>query len=100
VGIRERQHRGPVEPPGRAQVDVLEDRVAAEPRGLEVPGEPPVLAVLHLPVDQQPEPLLERERCVVGMTLLVGERPRHAAEGQGVEPVDRGRDEHPFLLHS
>ena len=32
----------------------------AEPRGLQVAGEPPVLAVLDLAVDEQAEPLLER----------------------------------------
>lgn len=100
VGIRERQHRGPVETPGRAQVDVLDDRVGPQTGRLEVPGEPPVLPVLDLAVDEQAEPLLERERRVIGMALLLEQGPRHATEPQRMEPVDGGRDEHRFLLHS
>lgn len=100
LGVGEGQHRRPVEPPRCPQVEVLDDRVAAELRGLQVAGEATVLAILRLPVDQQAEALLERECRVVGVTLLVHQRPRHAAQGEGVELVDGRRDEHRSLLHS
>jgi len=88
------EHGRPVEPPGAAQVEILDDRVAAETGGLEVACQPAVLAVLHLPVDEQPQALLEAEVGVVGPLELVRERAGHAREGEGVELVDRGCDEH------
>jgi hypothetical protein len=67
---------------------------AAETGGLEVACEAAVLAVLHLPVDEQAEALLEAEGGVVGTLELVDERAGHAREGEGVQLVDRRRDEH------
>src|SRR5450759_5265641 len=84
----------PVEPPGAAQVEILDDRVAAETGGFEVACKPAVLAVLHLPVDEQAEALLEAEGGVVGTLQLVDQRAGHAGQGKGVQLVDRRCDEH------
>ena len=60
----------------------------------QVAGQPAVLAVLHLPVDEQPQALLEAQGGVVGTLELVRERAGHAREGEGVQLVDRRCDEH------
>src|SRR5450830_1873367 len=91
---------GPVEPPGAAQVEILDDRVAAETGGLEVACKPAVVAVLHLPVDEQAEALLEAEGGVVGTLELVDERAGHAGQGEGVQLVDRRCDEHARISSS
>ena len=94
VALGETEDGRAVESPGAAQVEILDHRVAAEAGGLEVAGKPAVLAVLHLAVDEQPQALLEREVGIGGTLELVRERAGHAREGEGVELVDRGRDEH------
>jgi len=98
VALREAQDHGPVEPSRGVQVEVLDDRVAAQLGRLETSGQAPVLAVLLLAVDEQAQALLEAELGVLGRAELFLERPGHAAEGEGLELVDGGVDEHGSLL--
>jgi len=64
----------------------------------EVPLEAPVVAVLGLAVDQEPEALLEAERGIVGALQLLDERAGHPAEVEGVELVEGRRREHFWVL--
>ena len=97
VALGERQHGRAVEPSRRPQVEVLDDRIAAQPSGLQLAGEAAVLAVGGLAVDEQAEPLLEGEPGVGGGLELLGEGTGHAAQAQGLELLDRRVDEHRLL---
>ena len=61
---------------------------------LEVALDPAVVAVLGLAVDEQPQPLLEAERLVLGALQLLAEGARHAHQVEGVELVQGRGDEH------
>jgi hypothetical protein len=68
----------------------------------EVALQTPVLSLGHLAVDEQPEPVLERERSICGRLLaLLGKRVSHAGEIECVEPVESRVAEHrEFSFHS
>ena len=83
-----------VEPARRLHVDILDDGVL--PQACEAqPGDQPfVLALGRLAVDEQSEPLLEGQRCDVGLSLLFVERLRHAGEPERDEAAVGGMCQH------
>ena len=57
------------------------------------------LALGELPVDEQPQALLEAQALVVGVLALLEQAPGHAGQAQGVEPVDGWVVEHGWSSH-
>lgn len=61
--------------------EVLDRRARPEPGRSEVALERPVVPVAELPVDEQPETLLEAEGAIRDLLALFDERSRHARRG-------------------
>ncbi len=68
-----------------AVVDILDAGVDAEFRGFQQTGEPAILAVQDLALDQQSEALLESQVVRVRLRLLLLQGIEHAGEFEGVE---------------
>jgi hypothetical protein len=69
--------------------EVLDGRVLPEVGKLEPRDEPLAFAFDGLAIDQEAEPLLERERSNSGLLSLLLERLGHAEETEGDEPVGK-----------
>lgn len=63
-----------------AEVEVLDHGIGAQLGGLEVAGHPAVLALGQLPVDEQPEALLEAEAVVGRRVGLFGHTGGHGRQ--------------------
>ena len=61
VALREREDRRPVESSGSTEVEVLDDRIAAQLRRLQASGQAAVLTIGGLAVDEQAQAYLEAE---------------------------------------
>jgi hypothetical protein len=94
AGRRELEQDAPIEPARGPEVGVLDRRGDAQLGRAEVALETPVLAIGGLPVDEQPEPVLEGQLGVRGALALLGEGAGHAGEVEGEELVERGTREH------
>ena len=67
----------PVEPAAVTEVDVLDAGVVLEPGAPQPVGELPRVALGELAVDEQTEPLLERQGFDLGRVELLGEGLGH-----------------------
>ena len=83
-----------VEAARRLHVDIFDDGVLPEPGELQATDEPFVLALDGLAIDEQTEPLLEREGGDIGVAPLLFESFRHSCEAERDEPLFSGMREH------
>src|SRR5712671_1667240 len=79
-------------------VEILDGGVLPEVGKLEPRDEPPAFALDGLAIDEEAEPLLERERSTSGLLSLLLERFGHADETEGDQPVVCGMWKHVSLL--
>jgi len=79
---RQRPDQGAIEAPGRPVVDVLQARRLAQSREAQALGERGVLPVDLLAVDQDAEPLVERQPLAVGLAELLFQGLGHADQAQ------------------
>lgn len=99
-GLGQSEDLGTVEPPPAGEVDVFDHRVGAQLGRAQVALPAPVLPLGHLPVDQQPEPLVEAEGLTGSALVLFEKSLRHGVELQGVEALEGLVVEHGrYLLH-
>src|SRR5262249_55022378 len=95
AGLGQAQDHRAVETAGRAEVDVLHDRLVAEGGGLVPGGHPATLTPAQLTVDEQAKPVLEGEVVILGgLFELLAEAGGHGLETEAVEFVERLLDEH------
>ena len=94
LGAGQAEHLRTVETARVAEVDVLDAGRGAQLGDLEVALDASVVAVLGLAVDEQPQPLLEAERLILGALQLLAEGAGHAHQVEGVELVQGRGDEH------
>ena len=88
-----------IQPTGMAEVDVLDRGIQAQLGGSHVPFEPPVLALGHLAVHEQPQTVFEAETAIgCGLFALLGQTMGHTREIEAVELVEGGTGEHVVLL--
>src|SRR6202035_3224691 len=79
-------------------VEILDGGVLPEVGKLEPRDEPPAFALDSLAIDEEAEPLLERERSTSGLLPLLLERFGHADETEGDQPVVCGMWKHVSFL--
>src|SRR5262245_149084 len=90
--------QGLVEAAGGLCVKVLNDGGLPQIRILEARQQPLVLALDRLAIDEQTEPLLEREPLDVGLPTLFFQCFGHAAKSKSEQTVMRGVSEHAYFL--
>src|SRR5580658_10243811 len=95
---RELSDQRPVETARRFGVEILDGRVLPEVGKLEPRDEPPACSLGGLAIDEEAEPLLERERSNSGLLSLLLERSGHADEPEGAQPVVCGMWKHVSFL--
>src|SRR5260370_15009703 len=87
-----------VETARRLRVEILDGRILPEVGKFEPRDEPLAFALDGLAIDQEAEPLLERERGNSGLLPVLLERFGHADETEGDEPVVGGMWKHESFL--
>src|SRR5258707_315125 len=87
-----------IETARRLGVEILDGRILPEAGKLEPRDEPLALALDGLAIDEEAEPLLERERSDGGLLSLLLERFGHADETEGDQPVVCGMWKHVSFL--
>src|ERR1700676_81661 len=88
----ELEEQGAVEAAVRTKVDVLDNRGLAQPSLAQTAGEALILAAGCLPVREEPEPILPRQRGGVGDVLQFDEGVGHGGEAERAQPLDQRMD--------
>src|ERR1700693_6562 len=98
VAGRELGEQRLVETACRPRVEILDGGILPEVGKLEPGDEPLAFALDGLAIDEEAEPLLERERSNSGLLPLLLERFGHAEEAEGDQPVVCGMWKHVSFL--
>jgi hypothetical protein len=81
----------------RTKVDVLGNRGLVQPSLARTAGKALILAAGCLAIDEQPEPILTRQRGGVGDVLQFDEGVGHGGEAERAQSLDSRMDQHSAL---